>query len=258
MKHLIFTRFYCIKYGRPSIEHVFYHYPDLLSPGLRRMEQYLIPSLENQTCKDFTLVVMIHSKMVQQRPEIYDEISKLEPSFPMIVIDYEKGHEWVDSLGEDYIIGTRIDNDDCVGKFGVQLTQEQFDPNLDFKFFAFMDGAVLYMKENELRRFISSTWYDNMSSFSIFPSLMTKWNEHKILPIYNHTRLTEHTDAYGIKLIPGVNHVYDYDTKLAWLYMRHDTNVSTDKFYKYGEKLDLNRNMLLDQFGISLEGEING
>ena len=54
MKHFIVTRFYCTKLGNVDI-----HDENLLRRGYENMMRWFIPSLNNQSTRDFILVFLI-------------------------------------------------------------------------------------------------------------------------------------------------------------------------------------------------------
>lgn len=250
MKHFIFTRFYSINFFLN--ERIFSD--EVLDAGLIHMKEFLIPSLENQTNKNFTLVIDIHDELETKNKRIYNELQKLKMNIDFAIVKHKDLISYVDSFNEDFIIGTRIDCDDCIFNEAVDLTQKQFDSNLDFKFFAFMNGTTQCTNDMyNLYEFISPL-YDGWSSFSAFPSIIVNWKKYRIIPYYCHTKLKEFCEKNKVEL-NSLNCIHDYDTKCAWIWNQHGMNTSynadgiTQK-HRSNVKVNMSREEIKQRFGI--------
>ena len=222
MKHLIFTRFYSQPFKLTPEQLIS---DKFLVPGIKHLKGFLLPSLENQTNKNFTLIITIYDKLNELRPDIYSELKKLTASFKIELMKNSDKMKYVESLNPDYLIGSRIDIDDCVFNGAVSTIQSEFKQELDFMFYAFMNGCTMYENNpNDIHKFVSPT-YDGWSSFSAFPSIIVNWKKLKLLPFYNHTRLKEFANTNGIELIHNKNHFYNYDVPCAYIYLQHQTNI---------------------------------
>ena len=255
MKHFIITPFYPYAKSPLTDEILFGERCNILDIGLVHLTQFLIPSLENQSCQDFTLLLGINRELKSYRKDIYSGLLKLQHNskISMKVMDWFQFYDYIDSLDDNYIIATKIDHDDCFGKDTIKIIQNQQDWKLDFKFFACMSGAMLWKDTGDIREYISPTWKDGLSSFSASPTFLTQWNKHRLLPVYGHTKVTSITIPNKVELIHGINHFYDYDTELAWLYIRHGYNRSREIWYEYGDRLNLTNQEITNQFGIILQ-----
>lgn len=237
MKHYVITPFYPYA-KRPLTDMTLFSGP-ILDTALGHLTRYLLPSLSNQSTKDFTLLLGINKDLDKLRPDIYDALLKEKDKldFKMEVMDWFSYYDYITEQREREVIATRIDHDDCFGYDTLQLIQERATFKQMFEFFAFQSGAMYWENTGVVRRYVSDTWRDGLSSFSASPTTYCLWDTFRILPVHGHTRVTSLTDPKGIKLIPGENHFLDYDHELSWLYVRHGWNRSREAWYRYGEEL---------------------
>ena len=239
MKHYIITPFYPYAKTPLTDEGLFVPGNEVLVKGLEHLKHYLLPSLANSTTHDFTLLLGIRKDLEDTCPDIHTALVDLKDKQPfrMEVLDWFSYYAYITEQGDDRVIATRIDHDDCFGRDSLQLIQERATFKEPFEFFAFMSGAIYWEETGKVCRYVSPTWRDGLSSFSATPTMYCRWNEIHALPVHGHTRVTSITDPLGISLQPGVNHFLDYDHELSWLYVRHGWNRSRESWYRFGEEI---------------------
>ena len=239
MKHYIITPFYPYAKTPLTDEGLFVPGNEVLVKGLEHLKHYLLPSLANSTTHDFTLLLGIRKDLEDTCPDIHTALVDLKDKQPfrMEVLDWFSYYAYITEQGDDRVIATRIDHDDCFGRDSLQVIQERATFKEPFEFFAFMSGAIYWEETGKVCRYVSPTWRDGLSSFSATPTMYCRWNEIHALPVHGHTRVTSITDPLGISLQPGVNHFLDYDHELSWLYVRHGWNRSREVWYRYGEEI---------------------
>ncbi|MBR1564701.1 MAG: hypothetical protein IJ650_05075 [Paludibacteraceae bacterium] len=126
-RHLILTRFN-IQYDKQSCDGI---QPQWLADRCRLFETYCLPSLQQQTCTDFTWVILAD----RRTPEPYQSrINSYETLLPNIKIHwtpfYDDYNILFQQIGKEYAQGfdllltSRIDNDDAFAPDYVQTIQQ--------------------------------------------------------------------------------------------------------------------------------------
>ena len=252
MNHYVIVPFYPYAKTPLTDEGLFVPGNEVLVKGLEHLKRYLLPSLVNSTTHDFTLLLGIRKDLSESVPDVFRELEALKARqpFKMEVLDWFSYYKFINEQGDDRVIATRIDHDDCFGRDSLQVIQERATFKEPFEFFAFMKGAMYWEPDGRVHEYVSPTWRDGVSSFSASPTMYCRWNEIHALPVHGHTRITSITNPLGITLRPGVNHFLDYEHPLSWLYVRHGWNRSREVWYRYGEELkglDLKGNFGIDR-----------
>ncbi len=95
--------------------------------------EYCLPSVLNQTCKNFTWLIFFDS----QTPEEFNDFTEFLKSHMIINVCYSNGIEdfnsnYIDEVRkrlagtESWVITTRLDNDDCLHRDAVRVIHENF------------------------------------------------------------------------------------------------------------------------------------
>jgi hypothetical protein len=155
--------------------------------------EYCLPSVLNQSCKEFLWLIFFDSSTPD---EFSGFISELE-SFPFIRICYSNGAQdfnerYTDELRKrmvnkiNWIVTTRLDNDDCLHKDAVDVIRKNFTQKHKF-LISLASGYVLNINDKTL-----SHYYYPMSPFislientdedirGVFEKIHTKWDDLRL------------------------------------------------------------------------------
>ncbi len=156
-----------------------------LEHRLDLFQRYCIPSLLNQTNGDFKWVLYFDTSTDIKYRKIIEDLPK---SYPMILIRYVNGYDgfskkypedivkWKDTKKE-YLITSRIDNDDVLHKGMVDRIQQSFD----FQNFKAVNFSKIYcLKLNPPRELFLRILFSNH-----FVSLIEKVKNNKINGCYS-------------------------------------------------------------------------
>ena len=205
MKHFIVTRFNdyfpCLPNPHLGVDN------DWLEKRINLLNKFTIPSVKNQTDKDFTWILKCHPKTPSWARKILDkgdfivsyeeEVHKLintqaSVSFAKIIRRLTK---------EKSIITTRLDSDDVISKNHISLVKKSIQPNA---FFDIAKGIVKIKNEYFLHR---------KSGVSQFCSYMEHSNS--LSTVYYKTH----------DLIKNDECIKNY-IDLGWMQNHHDSNIS--------------------------------
>ena len=110
--HLVITRFIIPFYKSYNFTNKIYN-TDYFLNGIRVMKEYLLPSLEYQTCKNFIWILLIGDKVDIQKLKSF---FKDNLSFKYIILFMKNFKSFLKKItqGYDVLITTRIDYDDRI------------------------------------------------------------------------------------------------------------------------------------------------
>lgn len=126
---------------------------------IRLFRNYCLPSVLNQSCRDFKWLIFFDSGT----PEEFSEFLNFLSSFEMIEICYSHG---MDDFNENYskevrkrigkttkwVITTRIDNDDCLHRDAIMYVKDSFVPKHRF-LISLASGYVLNIRDKTLSHY---------------------------------------------------------------------------------------------------------
>ena len=155
LSHLIFTRFN-IQY---EIGDTIGIQPEWLDERLRLFEQYCMPSMQAQTCQDFTWILIGDIRT----PDSYKaRIEAYAAQLPQIRVYWtpyrddgyhafykQIGREW--AKGKDLLISTRLDNDDAFAKNYVASVQQSAKEGVE-GIISFPVGRQTFIKDHKSYR----------------------------------------------------------------------------------------------------------
>ena len=110
IKHFIITRFFSQNFEKTN-EELFSE--KFLSNGFKLVKKNFIKTLENQTNKNFEVIIMIHNDIdIDKIKPLYD----IESSFKISIIRKKDIDKYISEFYDtfDFIITTRLDYDDFV------------------------------------------------------------------------------------------------------------------------------------------------
>jgi hypothetical protein len=146
IQHFLLTRFNVrVNYdlARTGVD------PIWLSHRFKLFERFCYPSVRSQTNLDFQWLVYFDSETPPIFKERIDRYAEWENFLPIYLdteftdqINREKVSELIQEKTE-YLITTRMDNDDAVCKNFIQYIQDGFEER-EFEFLSFVNGYVLH------------------------------------------------------------------------------------------------------------------
>ena len=151
-KHIILTRFN-LQYELENDIHI---QPSWLDDRFKIFEKYCLPSIVKQTNLNFTWVILSS----EQTPNKYKErLSQYAQTYPNIRLEYCHYYDDVNILykeigvkylaDNDYLLSTRIDNDDMLALNFVQTLQSYLSTHTSTKtIITFSNGIQWFEKEN--------------------------------------------------------------------------------------------------------------
>lgn len=199
--HLIITRF-SIPFLK-NFKRIIYR-KDYILNGIRVMKKYLIPSLERQSCKNFTWVLIIGNKLNITFVKSLINFNNLFKTEILFLKDF-KNYVRNITKGFDVLITTRIDYDDRIYYDAVNDVRKVINLNKPIILHGYNRGVYYYEFNGKYYDFYKS--YRNKGVMSIFGSLIIVLNKVKdIYTIYDiglhiHVRekLLKKYKSYGIK-----------------------------------------------------------
>lgn len=210
-QHFILTRFNVrVDYSksRAGIQ------PDWLTHRFQLFDQFCYPSVRSQSNQNFKWLVFFNSetpKRFQNKIKEYTQWQNFMPIYVDCEFTNEINRESVLhhlKTDVDYLITTRLDNDDAISKDFVQLIQNNFQQQ-DFEFLNFTSGYVWH----------NSKLYSFDYLHNPFMTLIEKVHQLTING-FQTIICGQHTELSALGKIKQIK------TKPTWLQVIHDKNVS--------------------------------
>ena len=243
--HLIITRFLVELKDRKSFKKIMFT-EDYIKNSIRVMKKYLFPSLENQSCKDFIWILMIGN---EANMTYIKSLLNFNKKFKTEYI-YEKdikNHVMKLSQGNDILITTRIDYDDCVYYDAVNDVRKQIDINKPIFLHGFNKGVIYFEELNKYSEFCYN--FRNQGFMSVFISLIINLKKvNDIIIVYDFglhltikKNLLKSYKSYGIKKInydPGFGDMSE--RKFIWVRQNYSGSFYNHKENPEKEIFDFN------------------
>jgi len=215
-EHLVLTRFnvrlsWLDKYGHTSHKGLD---PDWLNHRFRLFEQLCYPSLRHQTNQQFKWLVFFDTQTPEAFKERINTLAEWENFVPVYVDCFDQNilRESLSqktSDGIDFLITTRVDNDDALNKSFIESIQENFSDQ-EFEFINFVNGFILNLKDAKL--------YNLKHLSSPFSSLI----ERRVDLTVDGFRTILCEDHGKLSDVGFVRQIY---SKPLWMQIIHDKNV---------------------------------
>lgn len=213
--HIILTRFN-VKINKKDRNHNLYLDASWLQERFNAFENFCYPSIRAQTNKDFKWIVFFDvdtPKLFKEKIVSYKDCKEFTPVFVNCIyndneaIPAEAKSKVLNELEvpQDFMLTTRLDSDDAIGKDFVKIVQNNFIEENGVSL-NLVYGYVLYEKKLYLRR------YDQGNPFI---SLVEKLENFKGAFQKSHQHLYEIGLMKNIKL----------KSKPSWLQVCHKENI---------------------------------
>ena len=215
--HLIITRFLSEKFFGQKI-----YKDNFIINGIRVMNKYLLPSLENQSCKSFIWVLMV-GKLINIT--YIEELLKFNCSFRYKIIYENEIEIFIKNItkSSDVLITTRIDYDDIIYYDAVNDIRKAININKPMLLFGYNRGAYYFESNGKYYDYYNT---DNNGTLAIFTSLICSLKKingtYNIFNIGAHTHirknLLKNFKSYGIEKISYEPAIFDSgDPKFVWV-----------------------------------------
>lgn len=190
--------------------------------------EYCLPSLDNQTCKDFTWLIYFDIKTPDEFQYLIDELKKRD----YIKICFSEGNDGfmadhisdIKNLSKDseWIISSRIDNDDIFHKDAIKVIQEAFHP-IDEYMISLTSGYTLNLQTLQMGHY----YYPECP----FISIIEKCEKEELKSIFYKSH--SHWDQLKLRIF---DEIVKKDKKTTfiidqpyWIQLVHGKNVSNSE-----------------------------
>ena len=240
--HTIITRFLYSYHGINDSS------KEYILNGIRVMKKYLLPSLENQSCKDFIWIILLGN---EANIVYIKSLVNFNNSFQWHVI-YEKDiKNFLRNITNsfDILITTRIDYDDRIYYDAVNDVRKEITIKKPIFFHGYNRG--LYFSELE-NKYYDFEYKMNNGAFSVFESLILVLNQvNDIYTIYDFRphfnvikKLIKKYKSLGIKQLNYKAGIFDSGApKFVWVRQKYSYSNSSliKKFLKINNNFNLNK-----------------
>ncbi len=203
-KHYILTRFNDGLYGPDARTAV---PPDeWMQHRLRLFTAFTFPSIMEQTCQDFTWLVL----MDPQTPDHYiQEIKSFRYPNLKLIYPTETGGKWSQAFepGDYDLITTRIDNDDAFHRDVVKVLQQTYLAECERRakpwVMVFPFGVIMDLASQDL--WVMEYWVNNCPTLVAEPGGKTiyRWKHNEIPPDIEKSYITDR--PYWLQLVHAYN-----------------------------------------------------
>lgn len=222
--HIIITRFMIEFLSEFNIK---IYQEDYIKNGIRVMQKYLLPSLEHQSCKNFTWVLLLGNK---SNISFIKSLLNFNLSFESRIILVKDQKKFMRNITKDsYVfITTRIDYDDQIYYDAVNDIRKAINFYKPMLLLGYNRGLYYFEFEDKYYDFYCD--YGNKGAMSIFESLIIIINKvNDIYSIYDmgahyeiRKKLLENYKLYGIKKLDYDPAVFDSgDPKFIWVRQKY-------------------------------------
>ena len=238
--HLIITRFMIEFYHKNDFPKKLYK-KEFIENAIRVMKKYLFPSLENQTCKNFTWILMIGD---QANITYISNLLNFNSSFPIEFIFQKdiKSYLLDRSKKFDILITTRIDYDDRIYYDAVNDVRKEINIKKPLLLHGYNRGFIYY---ESIDKYEEYHYTNKKGVWSVFISLIIVVKKVKaIYTIYDfgdHTKiksnLLKNYKLYGINKLNYEPVIFDDGTpKFVWVQQKYSGSYNSNRLNKMFDK----------------------
>ena len=205
-------------------------------------EKCCLPSLRNQTCQEFTWIVLFDSKTPEPYKVKIEEFKKICPQMVPIFVEPHNGRyfaeifrkEIVKRMDAKRIVSTYLDNDDALHLRFVEDLQQRALTVSECTFIRYNDGYQLYTDH----QYVMQIHYPR----NHFVSVVENGDPATIKGIFGYGGHYHIEDIRGVKIESITN-------RPMWCEVIHDKNMINDAYF-IGAKMVRDQNLLSSVFGI--------
>ena len=240
--HIIITRFAYSYQGKSDSRKEYF------LNGIRVMKKYLLPSLENQSCKDFIWILLLGN---EANIVSIKSLVNLNNSFQWYTVYNKDLKNFLRNItkGFDILITTRIDYDDRIYYDAVNDVRKEITINKPMVFYGYSRGLYFFELDNKYYDF---EYKSNSGAFSVFESLILVLNKvNDIYTIYDfrphqnvRKNYIKNYKSYGIKQLNYEPGIFDSGApKYVWVRQKYSytKNRQILKFLKINNNFNLSK-----------------
>ena len=226
---------------------------DYILNAIRVMKKYLLPSLENQSCKDFIWILMIGNKA---NITFLKSLLNFNNSFKWYIIYKKDIKNILKNITKDFdiLITARIDYDDRIYYDAVNDVRKEININKPMLFHGYFRGVYFFELDNKYYDF---EFKNKNGPFIVFESLILVLN--KVNDIYNiydfvphysvRKKLLKNYKLYGIKNLNYEPTIFDSGApKFVWVRQKYSCLYNHTQIKKNKKILKVINNFDLRQF----------
>ncbi len=193
---------------------------------------YCFPSVASQKNKNFEWIVFFDTTTPQKYKDVIATLQTKMSNFSPVFIDgmplfLPSIHEEIEKCNKDYIITSRIDNDDCISENYIEEIQKRFAKQ-DFMAIDFIDGYTIQTSPDVKIGF-------RLDQYNPFISLIEKNNSPKTVWTARHSHWKREKNILQVRNVR------------IWASVIHQEN-KVNEFFGYGK---VNLNEFFEQFHLS-------
>jgi len=211
-------------------------------------ERYCLPSVKNQTCPDFTWIVLFDSTTPERFKDIISEYQNECPQLVPVFVEPQNGRYFaqiferevrskISEVRCDKVLTTYLDNDDSLNVRLVEDLRQRVQSVDDGTFFYYTEGYQYFTDH----QYLMKIHYPR----NHFVSVVEKGNPSTVKTIYGYG------SHYYIDKIKDVKIEYVNDLPM-WCQVVHDKNMGNDAYF-LGAKMVKDDDTLKRDFNVNEE-----
>lgn len=254
IKHYVITRFLSsLNLGLG--ERIFDE--EIIQDGLSYVRSYFVPSMNNQSVKDFTVIFMVNDRHDTENSRIR-ELYDMPLDMPFKVLKVGEYFDYIlkDSEGADKVILTRMDYDDLVNRDAAKEVRGLAE-RCDCDIFSYGYNTGMILHDGTLYTFTKPGYWKH-GYFSIFESVCI--SRKALTPEMNiysftHTALKKEVEKYAEKYGLTTTAIAEKEGIENFVWVRHrntGTELLTNTIVsgrKLDEKVEMDPSEFITLFG---------
>ena len=235
--HLIITRFLLNFYNKNGFPQKLSK-KDYVLNGIRVMNNFLLPSLENQSCKNFTWILMLGN---EANITFIKSLLNFNNSFHFELLYQKDLKNYVKNITKDFniLITTRIDYDDRIYYDAVNDVRKSVNINKPIVLYGYNRGLKYY--EIDDKYYELNVDFGNRGVMSVFISLIINLNKvndtYTVYDLGNHViikqKLLKKYKSFGVNQLNYDPAIFDSgDPKYIWVRQKYSGYNDSRVFQK--------------------------
>jgi len=233
----------------------------LLSKAINVFKKFTLKSLENQTNKNFEIILKIHNEISENSKAIL-ELKSIKSSIKINILRKNETDNFIDNNAKeiDFLITTRIDHDDLIYYNAVNDVQKKCNYNIPLYYNGYIKGITMINNDYKNCFKFYPTYGNYRGTHSAFQSLVV--NKKKVSKNLNIYSLGPHSDQ--IDRFKSLFNGFEFDKSFfnvnkdedTYIYVKHDFNHSTfknpklrEKWHRTNIKVNYNKEWFIERFG---------
>lgn len=246
MQHFILTRFNILLWHKDK-EGNKVRSKAWLEHRFMLFERFCLPSIANQTCKNFEWIVLFDSKTPDNFKEKISELQAQCPQLTPVFVEPEKGRYFAEifrkevairlSHSKGRVLTTYLDNDDALDIHFIEDIQDRASELPDGTFIYYTRGYQFFTDH----KYLMKIYYPR----NHFVSVVEDENPETVKTIYGYG------SHYYIDKIKGASIEYVNNLPM-WCQVVHEKNMGNDAYFLRAKMVN-QKTLLINNYGIQEE-----